>query len=240
MSLSAAFLDELRERTILSSLIGRSIRLQKAGNEWKACCPFHNEKSPSFYVNDDKAFAHCFGCSWHGDAIKWLVDHRGLEFLGAVRELADAAGMQMPEREPVDRLRMVAASFLVKDLLVDWRWGERYFAEQLIDFDLSANNGGWQWAASTGCDAQPWFRIFNPVTQSEKFDPQGKFIRKYVPELAACDDKEIHVPWLIAPLRQQALGLRIGHDYPQPVVDHALQRLQTLALYKRAGAEPGA
>ena len=86
-----------------------------------------------------------------------------------------------------NRLRMIAASFLVKDLLVDWRSGERYFADKLIDFDLASNNGGWQWAASTGCDAQPYFRIFNPVTQSERFDADGKFIRRYVPELAALD-----------------------------------------------------
>jgi len=137
-----------------------------------------------------------------------------------------------------NRLRMVAASFLVKDLLIDWRWGERYFAERLIDFDLAANNGGWQWAASTGCDAQPWFRIFNPVTQSEKFDAQGKFIRKYVPELAACHDKEIHAPWLMPPLRQQSLGLIIGKDYPAPVVEHSVQREKALALYKNASATP--
>lgn len=133
-----------------------------------------------------------------------------------------------------NRLRMVAASFLVKDILVDWRWGERYFADKLIDFDLAANNGGWQWAASTGCDAQPWFRIFNPVTQSEKFDQQGKFIRKYVPELTACNDKEIHAPWLMSPERQRASGLEIGRDYPQPVVDHATQRERVLAMYKSA------
>lgn len=131
-----------------------------------------------------------------------------------------------------NRLRMVAANFLVKDLLIDWRWGERYFAEKLIDFDLSANNGGWQWAASTGCDAQPWFRIFNPITQSERFDAQGKFIRKYVPELAKCNDKEIHAPWLIPPLRLQELNICIGKDYAAPVIDHATQRLQALALYK--------
>ena len=131
-----------------------------------------------------------------------------------------------------NRLRMVAASFLVKDLLIDWRWGERYFAENLIDFDFSANNGGWQWAASTGCDAQPWFRIFNPITQSEKFDASGKFIRKYVTELSKCTDKEIHAPWLISSIRQQSLGLIIGKDYPAPIVDHATQRVLALSLYK--------
>ena len=133
-----------------------------------------------------------------------------------------------------NRLRMVAASFLVKDLLIDWRWGERYFAEHLIDFDLSANNGGWQWAASTGCDAQPWFRIFNPVTQSEKFDVSGKFIRKYVPELGSCSDKEIHAPWQIPPLQQQSIGMIIGKDYPAPIVEHAAQRALALDLYKSA------
>ena len=149
--------------------------------------------------------------------------------------LIDAAMRQLNQTGYMhNRLRMVAASFLVKDLLIDWRWGERYFAEKLIDFDLSANNGGWQWAASTGCDAQPWFRIFNPITQSEKFDANGKFIRKYVPELAKCEDKEIHAPWLIPPLKLQAINIEIGKDYPAPVVDHASQREQALALYKNA------
>lgn len=150
--------------------------------------------------------------------------------------LVDAAMRQINQTGYMhNRLRMIAASFLVKDLLVDWRWGERYFADKLIDFDLSANNGGWQWAASTGCDAQPWFRIFNPITQSEKFDAQGKFIRRYVPELAACDDHEIHAPWLIPPLRQQSLGLSLGKDYPMPIVDHAIQRQHALSLYKLGG-----
>ncbi len=147
--------------------------------------------------------------------------------------LIDAAMRQINQTGFMhNRLRMVAASFLVKDLLIDWRWGERYFAENLIDFDLSANNGGWQWAASTGCDAQPWFRIFNPITQSEKFDPQGKFIRKYVTELSQCSDKEIHAPWQIPPLRQQSIDIVIGKDYPAPVVDHATQRVLALNLYK--------
>lgn len=149
--------------------------------------------------------------------------------------LVDAAMRQLNQSGYMhNRPRMVAASFLVKDLLVDWRRGERYFAEKLIDYDFAANNGGWQWAASTGCDAQPWFRIFNPVTQSERFDGQGKFIRKYVPELAPCNDKEIHAPWTMSNTRQQALGLIIGRDYPMPIVDHAMRREQALALYKSA------
>ena len=147
--------------------------------------------------------------------------------------LVDAAMRQINQTGFMhNRLRMVVASFLVKDLLIDWRWGERYFAEHLIDFDLSANNGGWQWAASTGCDAQPWFRIFNPITQSERFDGAGKFIRKYVPELVNCSDKEIHAPWLIPPLQQQSIGVVIGKDYPTPIVEHAIQRALALNLYK--------
>ena len=151
--------------------------------------------------------------------------------------LVDAAMRQINQTGFMhNRLRMVAASFLVKDLLIDWRWGERYFAEHLIDFDMSANNGGWQWAASTGCDAQPWFRIFNPITQSEKFDANGKFIRKYVPELVSCDEKEIHAPWLIPPLRQQSIGVVIGKNYPAPIVEHAAQRALALNLYKNVSA----
>ncbi len=133
-----------------------------------------------------------------------------------------------------NRLRMVVASFLVKDLQLDWRWGEAYFAEHLNDFDLAANNGGWQWAASTGCDAQPWFRIFNPITQSEKFDAAGKFIRRYVPELANCPDKFIHAPWTLPPQEQRARQLIIGKNYPAPIVDHAVAREKTLAMFKAA------
>ncbi len=149
--------------------------------------------------------------------------------------LVDAAMRQINRTGYMhNRLRMVTASFLVKDLLIDWRWGERYFAEHLIDFDLAANNGGWQWAASTGCDAQPYFRIFNPVTQSRKFDPDGKFIRRYLPELAGCDDRSIHAPWLMTREQQRKAGVEIGRDYPAPVVDHDVQRKLALELYKRA------
>jgi deoxyribodipyrimidine photo-lyase len=126
---------------------------------------------------------------------------------------------------------MVVASFLVKDLGIDWRWGESYFALQLNDFDLAANNGGWQWASSSGCDAQPYFRIFNPINQSEKFDPQGKFIKRYLPQLAGLSDKDIHAPWLAKPLALQAAGIELGKNYPLPVVDHAHARAKTLLRY---------
>ena len=130
-----------------------------------------------------------------------------------------------------NRLRMLTASFLVKDLDVDWRLGERHFAELLLDFDLASNNGGWQWAASTGCDAQPWFRIFNPVTQSQKFDPHGKFIRRYVPELSHVPDEFVHAPWRMNSQQQQVHRCRIGTDYPAPLVEHAAARAIALQRY---------
>ncbi|HQZ03833.1 MAG TPA: deoxyribodipyrimidine photo-lyase [Thauera sp.] len=146
--------------------------------------------------------------------------------------LVDAAMRQLNQTGYMhNRLRMIVASFLTKDLGIDWRLGERYFAAHLNDFDLAANNGGWQWAASTGCDAQPYFRIFNPVTQSEKFDPDGRFIRRYLPELARVPDKFIHVPWAMGGIDQTACRTKIGVDYPAPVVDHAAARARTLARF---------
>jgi deoxyribodipyrimidine photo-lyase len=156
--------------------------------------------------------------------------------------IVDAAMRQLNQTGYMhNRLRMITASFLVKDLHVDWRLGERYFAEKLIDYDLAANLGGWQWSAGVGTDAQPWFRIFNPVTQSEKFDPAGKFIRRYLPELTAVPDKFIHAPWTMTPTQQTACGVVIGRDYPPPRVDHARARVETLALYRRvSGGGEGA
>lgn len=146
--------------------------------------------------------------------------------------LVDAAMAQLNRTGYMhNRLRMVVASFLTKDLGIHWQAGERYFAEKLNDYDLAANNGGWQWAASTGCDAQPWFRIFNPITQSEKFDPRGKFIRRYLPQLAKVPDQYIHAPWFMPPLEQQACGVVIGQDYPAPIVDHGKARERTLARF---------
>jgi len=146
--------------------------------------------------------------------------------------LVDAAMRQLNQTGFMhNRLRMVSASFLVKDLGIAWQRGERYFAARLNDFDLAANNGGWQWAASTGCDAQPWFRIFNPLIQSTRFDPQGAFIRRFVPELTRVPRDRIHAPWQMAPHEQQAAGCVIGRDYPAPVVDHDAARQRTLARY---------
>jgi DNA primase len=124
VSLSPQFLDELRSRTSLSALIGRSVKLQRAGREWKACCPFHQEKTPSFYVNDDKGFAHCFGCSWHGDAIKFLTDARGLPFMDAVKELAEAAGIQVPAPDPRAQEKADRAAGLYEVVEAAQRWFE--------------------------------------------------------------------------------------------------------------------
>lgn len=146
--------------------------------------------------------------------------------------LVDAAMHQINQTGYMhNRLRMVVASFLTKDLGLDWRRGEAWFALHLNDFDLAANNGGWQWAASTGCDAQPYFRIFNPVNQSEKFDAEGRFIRRYLPQLARLPNKLIHAPWLARPLDLEAAGVKLGVDYPLPIVDHAEARARTLARY---------
>ncbi len=133
-----------------------------------------------------------------------------------------------------NRLRMIVASFLVKDLLVDWRKGESYFARFLLDFDLAANNGGWQWCASTGCDAQPWFRIFNPITQSKRFDPEGKFIGAAIPELTGFSNKDIHFPYKAGLKNQKKASCIIGKDYPKPLVDHATQREKSLMIFKNA------
>ena len=169
------------------------------------------------------------------DAIRWADWPEALQAWQAGQTgypLVDAAMRQLQHSGWMhNRLRMVVASFLCKDLGLDWRLGEKHFADQLNDFDLSANNGGWQWAASSGCDAQPYFRIFNPVTQSEKFDPEGKFIRRYVPELAKVPLKYLHAPWTMSREMQEALGVIIGRDYPAPIVDHGTARAETLARY---------
>ena len=183
---------------------------------------------------------HVVGASFKPayDAIKWERGKAADALFAAWAEgrtgypLVDAAMQQINQTGYMhNRLRMVVASFLTKDLGLDWRRGEAYFALHLNDFDLAANNGGWQWAASTGCDAQPYFRIFNPVSQSERFDPAGKFIRRYLPQLGMLPDKLIHAPWLARPVDLAAAGVELGKTYTAPVVQHDEARLKTLARY---------
>lgn len=146
--------------------------------------------------------------------------------------LVDAAMRQLLHTGYMhNRLRMVVGSFLTKSLGIDWRQGEHFFAQHLNDYDLAANNGGWQWAASTGCDAQPWFRIFNPVTQSQRFDADGRFIRRYVPELGQLPNKHIHFPAAMSASNLAACGVHLGTNYPHPVVNHAAARERTLMRF---------
>jgi deoxyribodipyrimidine photo-lyase len=123
-----------------------------------------------------------------------------------------------------NRVRMIVASFLVKDLHLPWQWGAQFFMEHLLDADIASNAHGWQWTAGTGTDASPFFRVFNPTGQSEKFDPEGDYLRRWVPEIAHLDNKSIHAPW--------ELGLLAPSDYPEPIVDHAVERNEALARYK--------
>ena len=133
-----------------------------------------------------------------------------------------------------NRVRMIAASFLVKDLGIDWRRGERWFRRLLIDGDVAQNAGNWQWVAGTGPDAAPYFRIFNPVAQSRRFDPHGHYVRRWVPELAGLDDEALHAPWEAPPLELAAAGVVLGDTYPPPLVDHAEAREITMARYRDA------
>lgn len=168
---------------------------------------------------ETEAFITSFkNLEWENDEEKferWKNGETGFPIVDAgMRQLASTGWMH-------NRMRMIAASFLTKDLLIDWRWGERYFMERLLDGDLAPNNGGWQWAASTGCDPQPYFRIFNPKLQSEKFDPDGDYIRAFVPELKTLKPREIHEPSAASRPR----------SYPEPIVDHREQKSRALKLY---------
>ena len=163
------------------------------------------------------------------NAVKWIDNN---ELFQAWCEgktgypIVDAAMRQLNQTGWMhNRLRMVVASFLTKHLLIDWRKGEKYFMQQLIDGDLASNNGGWQWASSTGCDAQPYFRIFNPIRQSERFDPNGTFIRRYIPELKNVPDKKIHFP-------HQYISDHKTTTYWPAIVDHKEARTKALAFYK--------
>jgi deoxyribodipyrimidine photo-lyase len=158
----------------------------------------------------------------------WCGGHTGYPVVdAAMRQLVQTGWMH-------NRARMIVASFLVKDLLIDWRRGERFFMQHLVDGDTAANNGGWQWVAGTGTDAAPYFRIFNPTLQGKRHDPGGRFVRRWLPTLADVPDRYVHTPWQMPDAVQETAGCLIGRDYPLPIVDHARARERTLAAYRRA------
>jgi deoxyribodipyrimidine photo-lyase len=169
------------------------------------------------------------GAEWNRLYAAWCEGQTGYPLVDAgMRQLNQTGWMH-------NRVRMVVASFLIKDLRIDWQSGERYFMQQLIDADLAANNGNWQWAASTGTDSMPGYRIFNPMLQSRKFDPDGAYIRQYVPELEAVPTDRIHAPHLMTQEEQALAGCRIGIEYPSPIVDHRQAREEYLVLGKLQG-----
>ncbi len=166
--------------------------------------------------------------SWHNDPAgfsAWTEGRTGYPVVDAAMRQLNAIGWMH------NRARMIAASFLTKDLLIDWRQGERYFMQNLIDGDPASNNGGWQWTAGTGTDASPFFRIFNPILQGKKFDPQGLYVQRWVPELAGVPAEFIQTPWEMPIDLQRKVGCMIGEDYPAPIVDHAFARQRALAVY---------
>lgn len=162
------------------------------------------------------------------DFILWKEGRTGYPIVdAAMRQLAACGWMH-------NRLRMVVASFLVKDLLVDWRRGERWFRWMLTDGEIAQNAGNWQWVAGTGPDSAPYFRVFNPITQSRRFDPEGGYLRRWLPELASLNNSDIHAPWQAKPLDLAAAGVTLGSTYPLPIVDHAEARQRAIAIYKQA------
>lgn len=160
------------------------------------------------------------------DFVKWCEGKTGFPIVDAGMRQLKAEGWMH------NRVRMITAMFLTKDLFIDWRYGEKYFAENLIDLDFANNNGGWQWSASTGVDAQPFFRIFNPCLQSKNFDPDGNYIRKYVPELKALPELFIHEPHIMSPADQKKYKVLIGKDYPAPIVDHKTAKEFAIKKFK--------
>ncbi len=199
---------------------------QLAWRDWYAHLLYQNPTMPSAAIKPEY------------DAVKWRNDPEGFEAWkhgqtgypivdAGMRQLLHTGWMH-------NRVRMIVGSFLVKDLLIDWRKGERWFRHLLIDADMSQNVGNWQWVAGCGTDAAPYFRVFNPWTQSRKFDPNGDYIRNWVPELAGLDQKIIHEPAAAPPLDLAAAGVVLGDTYPHPIVDHAFARDRVLTAYKTA------
>ncbi|MFT4989798.1 MAG: deoxyribodipyrimidine photo-lyase [Acidimicrobiales bacterium] len=199
---------------------------QLAWRDWYAHLLFQNPTMPSAAIKPEYD-----AVVWRNDADDfqaWKDGTTGYPIVDAgMRQLLHTGWMH-------NRVRMIVGSFLVKDLLVDWRKGERWFRHLLVDADMSQNVGNWQWVAGCGTDAAPYFRVFNPWTQSRKFDTAGDYIRQWVPELAGLDKKMIHEPHLAPPLDLAAAGVVLGDTYPHPIVDHAFARDRVLTAYKTA------
>ncbi len=209
----ATWLDELIWREFYMTILYHFPRVRRESFR----SDYHNLR----WRNDKDAFA------------RWQDGRTGYPVVDAgMRQLLKTGWMH-------NRARMIVASFLTKDLLIDWRWGETHFMQHLVDGDPASNNGGWQWAAGTGTDAAPYFRIFNPVLQGEKHDPEGEYVRRWVPELCDVPDAYIHQPWTMSDEAQAEAGCVIGEDYPAPVVNHKQARERTLAAYKRARESTG-
>jgi deoxyribodipyrimidine photo-lyase len=164
-----------------------------------------------------------------GDAFAaWCEGRTGYPVVDAAMRMLNATGWMH------NRARMIVASFLTKDLLIDWRKGEQYFMQQLIDGDSASNVGGWQWAAGVGADAQPFFRVFNPTLQGQRFDPEGLFVKQWLPELARVPIEFIHEPWKMKPVDQQKYDVVIGRDYPAPIIEHSFARDRALRHYRNS------
>ncbi len=176
--------------------------------------PLRGQFTDFEWLDDDESFQ------------AWCSGRTGYPAVDAAMRMLNATGW-MP-----NRARMIVASFLTKDLLIDWRKGERYFMQQLIDGDSAANVGGWQWAAGVGADAQPFFRVFNPTLQGRRFDPAGMFVKRWLPELARVPIELVHEPWQLSLTDQRKYGVIIGRDYPAPIVDHAFARARALRHYR--------
>jgi deoxyribodipyrimidine photo-lyase len=163
----------------------------------------------------------------YGAFVSWCEGRTGYPVVDAAMRMLNATGWMH------NRARMIVASFLTKDLLIDWRKGERYFMQQLIDGDSASNMGGWQWAAGVGADAQPFFRVFNPTLQGQRFDPAGVFVKQWLPELRGVPIELVHEPWKLSASDQRKYGVILGRDYPAPIVDHAFARDRALRHYRQ-------